>query len=102
MAAYQGGPGGTNGTGTIGQNFAAGMGKSVFDNARGLAQSGVGLAKLALLPTSTAAQITGATDFAGKPLSDAYAGLKAQQSDVNAQDAALMHTGSGLLGNISG
>lgn len=74
----------------------------MFDNVRGLAQSGVGLAKLATLPTSLASQITGSPDLVGKPLSDTYAQLKASQSDANQRDAPLMHTSAGLLGNISG
>lgn len=61
-------------------NFEAGAGKSVLDNMRGMAQSGVGLARLATLPTSVAAQITGSPDLVGKPLAETYGDLKEQQS----------------------
>jgi len=94
--------GNVDGRGSNGENFLAGMGKSVYDNARGAVQAGVGVAKLATLPAAIGADVLG-TD---NPITDAIGGqydkLKADQSEVNARDAALMGTKAGIAGNIIG
>lgn len=102
LQALSSAQGAANGLGSNAQNFAAGQGKSVFDNARGLAQSAIGTARLAMLPTSISANIGGYDDNPGDTLGAAYDNLKSQQSEANQRDSALMGTKAGIAGNISG
>ncbi len=64
-------------TGGSWANAFAGMGKSVYDNARGLAQAGVGLAKLATLPTSIASDALGTQNPITNAIGGEYDKLKA-------------------------
>jgi hypothetical protein len=93
------------GLGSNTENALAGMGKSVYDNARGMAQAGVGLANVAMSPTNMIEKAVGnkgvVTD-ALDSLGNKYAQLKDDQSQVNAQDAPLMNTKAGIAGNIVG
>jgi hypothetical protein len=91
-----------DGRGSNGENFLAGMGKSVYDNARGAVQAGVGAAKLATLPTAIAAQALGTDNPVTDAIGSEYDKLKADQSQVNARDASLMGTKAGIAGNIVG
>lgn len=66
-------------------NFMAGAGKSVVDTGRGFQQIAAEAGgRLGLAPAGRAQQ------------------LRAEQADVNQRDAALMDTGAGLAGNVSG
>lgn len=67
-------------------NFFAGMGKSFVDSGRGLAQAGMALAD----------------QVPGVDLTDWRAGLQGKIDESRRLDAALMDSGSGLAGNITG
>lgn len=72
------------------QKFAAGAGKSVVDNLRGIGQLGAKALDIASLGQ-------GNIDAQA-----AYDKLKQDQSQANAKDAPLMATRAGLAGNITG
>lgn len=85
-----------NGLGTDGQNLAAGAGKAVSDSLRGIAQTALAIPAFidrhSLAPEGSNPNILGS----------AYDSLKADQTDANARDAALMHTKAGIGGDIAG
>lgn len=75
--------------GSATDNLAAGAGKSVVDNGRGINQLN-DLAAQFLDPANAAIHQA------------AYASAKQEQSDANSRDAALMNTKAGLVGNVAG
>lgn len=91
-----------NGLGTDAQNYLAGMGKSVVDNARGAVQGVAALGKKVFAPGDVVAQLTGAPNVLGDAAASAYDRTRQEQTDVNQTDAPLMATKAGLAGNISG
>lgn len=96
-----------NGLGSDWQNFAAGMGKSFVDSARGLAENVTAPLSQSLAPFKVIDEIAvkrGAQpQFAGETkIANMDSQLKADQADANKRDAPLMGTKSGLAGNITG
>lgn len=82
--------------GTTMQNVMAGAGKSVVDLGRGVRQLGAeGLDLVAPRQKTTQDLITGNDPSRG-------AALRAEQDQVNAQDADLMATGAGKAGYVGG
>lgn len=69
-----------------GENFSAGVGKSFVDTGRGVRQLGAGAMDIAS-PRQGPSRMEN---------------LRQQQDAVNAQDAPLMRSGGGLVGNIAG
>jgi hypothetical protein len=90
------------GLGSNVQNYLAGMGKSVVDNARGLGQVGAKMLGTALQPTAELSKLTGMQSPLVTGANDAYGALRQQQTQANATDAPLMDTKAGVAGNVSG
>jgi hypothetical protein len=85
-----------NGLGSDSQNFAAGAGKAVLDTLRGAKQAAIAIP--AFIDRHSLAPEGSNPNFFGS----AYDSLKADQTDANATDTALMHTKAGLGGDIAG
>lgn len=91
-----------NGLGSNVQNYFAGMGKSVSDNVRGLAQTGASMLGNALAPVDVLTKVAGIPNVVGDAARNTNQQLREDQSRANLNDAPLMATKAGLAGNISG
>lgn len=91
-----------NGLGSNGQNFLAGMGKSVVDNARGLVQTAANIGKVVFAPEDALTKVIGSPNVMGDKVRELDDSLRQDQTEANATDAPLMGTKAGIAGNITG
>lgn len=90
------------GLGSNVQNYLAGMGKSVVDNARGLGEAATQVIGRVLQPTREYTKLAGMSSPLVSGLDNANNALRQQQTQANATDAPLMNTKAGVAGDISG
>lgn len=91
-----------NGLGSDFENFAAGIGKSVYDQGRGIYQSGLALAKNVLSGEGAISKALGRDDVLGQGVQNAYDASKQAEAEARVRDAPLVGTKAGLGGDITG